>query len=83
MLSEKAKKIDEQNNLIESLKEQRELFKQERNQDKEQDRLIIKQLTDDIKSISRENAHMQYTIKEQNALIQDINDDFLSLQMEY
>ena len=74
--------MDELDDLIKTLKEQRELFKQERTQDKEQDRLIIKQLTDDIKALSRENAHMQYKIKEQNALIQEINEDYLSLQIE-
>ena len=61
--------MDELDDLIQTLKEQRELFKQERSKDKEQDIHIIKQLTDDIKSKSRENAQMQYTIKEQNALV--------------
>ena len=35
MLQDKAKKMDELDDLIGTLKEQRELFKQERTQDKE------------------------------------------------
>ena len=58
--------MDDLDGLIQTLKEQRELFKQERNQDKEQDRLIIKNFTEDTKALSRENAHMKYKIKEQN-----------------
>ncbi len=64
MLEEKTKRVSELDEMIKTFKEQREIFKQERKKDAEEGRMIIKQLTDDIKSLSRENASLQFKLQE-------------------
>ena len=48
-LNNKTRKLTELDELIAVLKDQKEIFKQEKRRDAEDDRKIIKQLTDDIR----------------------------------
>ena len=48
-LNDKIRKLTELDELIAVLKDQKEIFKQEKRRDAEEDRKIIKELTDDIR----------------------------------
>lgn len=62
VVQEKTDRIEQMQKQIESMQEQREA---ERRQVNEEGRMLVKQLTDDIKALSRENSGYAFKVKEQ------------------
>ena len=78
-LNDKTRKLIELDELIAVLKDQKEIFKQEKRRDAEEDRKTIKELTDDIRYLTKQNTTLNIRVQEQSSLLDDIQHDYQNL----